>query len=239
MARVTRKKIKTRKNYGMTRPKKTGKKGITIKKRLSKKVHIKKKNKTRRRKQTGGNDDECPICFEKFTKTNPGIMVHPRDPVGSKPHLFHTECINASMEDGNTKCPLCTTDIPESWTTVSTPGGLEDHLNDYDEIITNIATDEQLSEEKKKEDINKIKTDITLLKRYVAIMNRVTEANKLAVNRIFEDYIGENGIIAEHLSSIEADAEYAARAHETEQDQYELTPVKRKGDQPGSGSLRD
>jgi hypothetical protein len=216
MARVTRKNIKTRKNYGMTRPKKTGKKGITIKKRHSKKVHIKKKNKTRRRKQTGGNDDKCPICLEKFTKTKPGIMGHPRYPVGSKPHLFHSECINASMDAGNTNCPLCKTDIPASWTDVSTPGGLEAYLSDYDEIITNIvtATDEQLSEEKKKEDINKIKTDITLLKRYVAIKDRVTEANKLAVNRIFEDYIGENGRIEDALSSIEADAEYAARGEE-------------------------
>jgi hypothetical protein len=233
MARVTRKSIKTRKNYGMTRPKRGGKKSV---KRGIKNKTIRSKRKNR--KMRGGNDDECPICLEKFTKTNPGIMVHPPMPIGSKPHLFHSDCINASMEDGNTKCPLCTTDIPVSWTDVSTPDGLKEYLSGYDGKITTIVTDEQLSEEKKKEDINKIKTDITLLERYVAIMNRVTEANKLAVNRIFEDYIGENGRIDEALFSIQKDEEHAAEtAAARGEEALEFRSMQRRGDQPTSGSL--
>lgn len=227
----------TRKNYGMTRPKKGGKKNMTTKKRLTKKVHIKKKNKTRRRKQTGGNDDECPICLEKFTETNPGIMVHPPMPVGSKPHLFHSDCIIASMEAGNTECPKCRADITTSWRDISTPSELRKYLSGYDKIITDVVTDERLSPEEKRAKIMKIKDDIELLKQHIEEMKYVADENKGQVNSIFEDYIGENGSIDDTLFSIEADAEYAARADEEGQDKYELTPVKRTGAQPKSGSL--
>jgi len=99
----------------------------------------------------------------------------------------------------------------------------------YYRKIKDTFNDERLTKEQKIAKLLHIKGEISSLKEEVMTSVKGAE-NLAAVNRIFEDYIGENGRIVEHLSSIEADAKHHRELGDT-------TKVTRKGAQPIRGSL--
>lgn len=239
---TTRKNIKSNKNYGITRPKRGGKK--SVKRRIKNKT-IRRKRKNR--KMRGGNDeDKCPICLEQFSSEKLPRMLHPKYPVNSAPHSVCEQCLTAAGGENQLPisderhplyiCPSCRGDHRSFWSHIANPSTLQHYLYlvDYDKIIMDIFNDEQLSKEQKIAKLQQIKNDIIFLKENLEIY--VTEADKYEVNKIFEDYIGEQGSINDAIIGLEMEKEHAAREEESKFD--ETKPAKR-GDvlQPKTGSL--
>ena len=106
----------------------------------------------------------------------------------------------------------------------------------YYRKIKDTFNDERLTKEQKIAKLLHIKGEISSLKEEVLTSVKGAE-NLAAVNRIFEDYIGENGRIVEHLSSIEADAKHHAAAVRELGDTTALIRTGDEQDHPIRGSL--
>ena len=132
-------------------------------------------------------------------------------------------------------CPHCRADQKTFWTHISTPENLTRYLFPYDKLIRDTYNDVSLSKEEKKAKLQQFERDINFLKDN--IMRYVTDDNKSAVNRIFDNYIGEHGSINDAIMGLEMGE---ARASEEKLELGDDKPVKTgTGDnlQPKTGSL--
>jgi hypothetical protein len=78
-----------------------------LKKTYKKRKNILKKRKTYKQKFIkGGDDKECPICFEKLDNPDNNINL-------SCNHIFHKLCLKESFQKGIRGCPLCRKPINE------------------------------------------------------------------------------------------------------------------------------
>lgn len=118
----------------------------------------------------------------------------------------------------------------------SSPEFLKRELYFYDKIIMDTFNDEGLSKEEKIAKLKVIESEIIFYKKY--FMRDVTDSNKLAVNRIFDNYIGEHGSINDAIMGLEMEEARAER--EPRRDLGDLRPVKRSpGLQPKYGSINE
>jgi E3 ubiquitin-protein ligase DOA10 len=54
------------------------------------------------------HDNNCPICMEEYLATDEVTQLK-----CDSRHYFHTACLEAWIEGGNNKCPLCRKPISE------------------------------------------------------------------------------------------------------------------------------
>ena len=122
--------------------------------------------------------------------------------------------------------------VPRPPTDVFRPDRLKADLSQYGETITAIVHNDQLTKEEKIARLEEVGIAINMIQK------TIPEANKLEVNRIFEDYIGENGRIYDAITGLEMDEEYhTTAAHREEEEALELTPLRQTGYQPKTGQL--